>query len=621
MAVALQTDSVSADVVPIRAGLTPMVEGAPGSWPNLVEMFFDQAARLGNAPFTFVKIDGVWTGRSWNETAQDVAKLAHALREIGLARGDRVVLVSENRPEWLVCDLAIMAAGGITVPAYTTNTERDHHHILENSGAQFAIVSGPKLAKTLMPAVYRISGFKAVIGIDPLKIGQSSGVTLHDYPDLLAASPGTPAQVRIWAHFQRSDTACLIYTSGTGGAPRGVMQHHGAILINATDVRDLIWSDFGREPDVFLSFLPLSHAYEHTASQFASIALAGQIYYAESLEKLASNLEEVRPTIMVVVPRLFEVLRTRITKAVEKQGKVAAWLFKWALILGEIRYEKGALNWWQSLFDKLLDRTVRKKVQLKLGGRMKAMVAGGAPLNPQVGLFFQSLGIQLCQGYGQTEAGPVISCNIPSRKIKLHSVGPPLPHVEVRIADDGEILVRGEVVMHGYWRNEEDTARALQNGWLHTGDIGHIDGDGHIVITDRKKDIIVNDKGDNVSPQKVEGMLTLEPEIVQAMVYGDKRPHLVGLMVPDPEWLALWAKANAKPNNLAVLYQDPQLHSALQEAVDRVNKALSVTEKVRRIVIAKEAFTTDNEMMTPTLKIRRHVIKQYYEHALISLYG
>ncbi len=612
---------LSASLAPAIVPVQPVSPVGPQDWPNLVEMFFAQAERLGDAPLLWTKPQGSWVSRSWRETASDVARLAHALRELGVARGDRVVLVSENRPEWLISDLAIMAAGGITVPAYTTNTERDHHHICENSGALFAIVSGPKLAKALLPAVYRLNGFKAVIGIEPLKIGQSSGVTLYDYAQLLAASPGTVAQVRPWANFSRADTACLIYTSGTGGAPRGVMQHHGAILINGTDVRDLIWRDFGTEPDVFLSFLPLSHAYEHTASQFAALTLAAQIYYAESLEKLAANLEEVRPTIMVVVPRLFEVLRTRITKAVEKQGRLAAWLFHWALKLGQIRYDTGGLNWWQSLFDRLLDRTVRKKVQLKLGGRMKAMVAGGAPLNPQVGLFFQSLGIQLCQGYGQTEAAPVISCNIPSAKIKLHSVGPPLPHVEVRIADDGEILVRGESVMHGYWRNPEDTARALQNGWLHTGDIGHIDGDGHIVITDRKKDIIVNDKGDNVSPQRVEGMLTLEPEIVQAMVYGDKRPHLVGLVVPDPEWMTGWAKANGKTGGLAVLYQDPQLLAALQQAVDRVNKNLGVTEKVRRICVARDSFTTENEMMTPTQKIRRHMIKQQYETQLIGLYG
>lgn len=606
-------------VTPIRG------EGQPvpaQGWANLVEMFFANADQLGDKPLLWAKQEGAWVARSWRQSADEVARLAGALRELGLQKGDRVVLVSENRPEWCICDLAIMAAGGITVPAYTTNTERDHQHILENSGALLAIVSTPRLAKNLMPCAYRIDGFRGIIGIEPLKIGQESGVQLHDYATLLAGSITTAAQAKMWATFSRNDTACIIYTSGTGGAPRGVMQHHGAILSNAADVRDLIHREFEEGPDVFLSFLPLSHAYEHTASQFAAMALGAQTYYAESLEKLAANLEDVRPTIMVVVPRLFEVLRAKITKGVEKQGVVPAWLFKWALKLGALRYENGGtLNWWQRIFDRLLDRTVRAKVKMRLGGRIKAMVAGGAPLNPQVGMFFHALGVRLCQGYGQTEAAPVISCNIPSSKIKMHTVGPPLPSVEVRIGDDGEILVRGELVMHGYWRNPEETARVLQNGWLHTGDIGHIDADGHIVITDRKKDIIVNDKGDNVSPQRVEGMVTLEPEIYQTMVYGDRKPHLVALVVPDPEWLADWCQQNGKPRELATVYQDPELVSALQRAVDRVNKNVSTTEKMRRIAIAREAFTVENEQMTPTLKIRRHVIKRIYGDVLEGLYN
>jgi long-chain acyl-CoA synthetase len=612
---------VSAPLSTVVIPLVPLESLEPDRmWSNLVEMFFTTADQFADQPFLWAKSDDRWASRTWRETAEDVARLAGSLRELGLQKGDRVVLVSENRPEWCISDLAIMTAGGITVPAYTTNTERDHQHILENSGARLAIVSTPKLARNFLPAAYRIDGFRGIIGIEPLKIGQSSGVTLHAYSTLLAGSITTILQARLWATFTRNDTACIIYTSGTGGAPRGVMQHHGAILSNATDVRDLIRREFAAGPDVFLSFLPLSHAYEHTASQFGAIALGAQIYYAESLDKLASNLEEVRPTIMVVVPRLFEVLRTKISKSVENQSALAAWMFKWALKLGELRYEKGELNWWQRLFDRLLDRTVRTKVKQKLGGRIKAMVAGGAPLNPQVGLFFHALGLQLCQGYGQTEAAPVISCNLPSTKIKMHSVGPPLPSVEVRIADDGEILVRGELVMQGYWQNPEETARVLQNGWLHTGDIGHIDADGHIVITDRKKDIIVNDKGDNVSPQRIEGVLTLEPEIYQAMVFGDRKPHLVALIVPDPEWLSHWARQNGKTENLALLYQDSSLSSALQSAVDRVNKNVSTTEKVRRIAVARESFTVENEQMTPTLKIRRHVIKRIYGESLENLY-
>ena len=385
----------------------------------------------------------------------------------------------------------------------------------------------------------------------------------------------------------------------------------------------MIEEDFPPEPggELFLSFLPLSHAYEHTAGQYMPIAVGGQIAYAESLDKLAANIEEMRPTLMVVVPRLFEVLRTRIARAIEKQGGVAVVLFNRALKLGRKRYEMGALPLWERPLDALLDRTVRAKVKARFGGRLKAMIAGGAPLSPEVGIFFEALGITLLQGYGQTEAGPVISCNRPAARIKMHSVGPPLGGVEVRIADDGEILVRGELVMHGYWNDAAGSLTALRDGWLHTGDIGKLDTDGHLVITDRKKDIIVNDKGDNVAPQRVENLLTLQPEIVQAMVAGDKRPYLVGLIVPDPEWALCWARDRGMDAAPASLAREPEFHRALMAAVDRVNARLAPVERVRRIVIADAPFTTDNEQMTPSLKIRRHILKAAYGDRLDRLYA
>ncbi len=590
------------------------------TWPNLVEMFFDQAERRGKRPMLHAKIDGAWRTTSWAEAAQQVATLAQALGALGIGKGDRVVLVSENRPEWCIADLAIMAAGAITVPTYTTNTERDHLHILENSGAKAAIVSNAKLAKVLLPAVYRSTNCRQVIGMEKLRIGQASAAELLDWSELMAAHKGDVGAVRARATMQRGDLACIIYTSGTGGAPRGVCQHHGAILCNLAGCEDVLWNDFPKGMETFLSFLPLSHAYEHTGGQFLPIALGAEIYYSEGLDKLAANIEETRPTLMVVVPRLFEVLRQRMSKAIEKQGGAAVWMLEQALRLGRKRYENGRLPLTDKPLDLLLDRTIRKKVQGRLGGRLKAMVAGGAPLNPEVGIFFAALGVTLLQGYGQTEAAPVISCNRPRAKLKMHSVGPALKAVEVRIAEDGEILVRGELVMHGYWQNEAETARVLKDGWLHTGDIGHIDEDGHIVITDRKKDIIVNDKGDNVAPQRVEGMLTLQPEILQAMVYGDKRPHLVGLVVPDPEWASEWASANGHVGDLALLKGIPEFHRALAAAVDRLNAQLSVTEKVRRVIVADEPFTVENEQMTPSMKIRRHVLKQVYGERLDALY-
>src|SRR5690242_6286621 len=354
-------------------------------------MFFARAREGGDKPFLWHKEGDRWVSTSWAKAARDVAALATALRHIGLKRGDRVMLVAENRPEWCISDLAIMAAGCVTVPAYTTNTERDHAHIIENSGARAVIVSTAKLARTLMPAVLRASTTQIVIGIEEMRFAQSGDVAFHDWRTLINRHPSEPDAAALEADFGRDDLACIIYTSGTGGAPRGVMQHHGAILHNVAGCTAVIAEDFGWEDEVFLSFLPLSHAYEHTGGQHFPIGLGAQIYYAEGLEKLASNIEETKPTIMVVVPRLFEVLRTRISKAIEKQGGMAAWLLDKAQEVGARDYD-GRSKITDLPLKLLLDRTLKPKIAKRFGGRMKAMVSGGAPLNPEIGIFFQSLG-------------------------------------------------------------------------------------------------------------------------------------------------------------------------------------------------------------------------------------
>ena len=578
-------------------------------FPNLVTMFLTRAREKGDKPFLSSRRDGAWAAISYSEAARQVAALAESLKRLGLKSGDRVMLVSENRPEWLIADLGIMAAGCVTVPTYTTNTTRDHQHILANSGASAVIVSTQKLAKSLLPAVLFSSDCKHVISIDDVISGQSFDTAqFHHWADMVSGAADVGALEGRMATVGRGDLACLIYTRGTGGAPRGVQQHHGMILHNVEGCIDVISTDFGWDDEVFLSFLPASHAYEHSGGQHFPIALGGQIYYAESLEKLAANIEEVRPTIMVVVPRLFEMLRAKIMKQVEKDGGLPQYLMSRALSIESKRNQKRSRPW-DLPMDGLLSLTLRKKVRRKFGGRMKAMVSGGAPLNPDVGLFFQAMGLPMLQGYGQTEAGPVISCNRPKAGIRMDTVGPPLMNTEVRIANDGEIMVRGELVMRGYWHNDEETARVLQDGWLATGDVGHLDDKGRIVITDRKKDLIVNDKGDNVSPQRVEGMLTLQPEILQAMVYGDRRPHLVALLVPDPEEMRRFK-------------DDPDgMQKALSKAVDRVNAELSVVEKVRRFILADEAFSVENEQLTPSMKIRRHVIGKAYDERLGALYA
>ena len=587
-------------------------------FPNLVAMFFTRAAELGDRPFLWAKRGGAWQSTSWAEAARTVSSLAAALRAEGLQPGDRVMLVSENRPEWCLSDLAIMAAGCVTVPTYTTNTERDHQHVIENSGARAAIVSNQKFADVLMRAVVRSTHAEIVIGIDKPRLRQT-GVKCLDWHDLLAAYPANVAATAADATFTRSDLACLIYTSGTGGAPRGVMQHHGAILHNVAGCANVIAEDLGWGEEVFLSFLPLSHAYEHTGGQMLPIGMGGQIYYAEGLEKLAANMEEVRPTIMFVVPRLFEVLKTRITRAIEKQGGLPQRLLGYALDVGERRYAgtMRVVDWPKAA---LVDALFKPKIGKRFGGRMKAMVSGGAPLTPEVGVFFQSLGVTFLQGYGQTEAAPVISCNRPAAGVTMDGVGPPLPNTEVKIAADGEILVRGELVMHGYWRNEAETARVLRDGWLHTGDIGEIDAAGRIRITDRKKDLIINDKGDNVAPQKVEGMLTLQPEIGQAMIAGDRKPYMVAVIVPDGEWTQEWCAAQGRKCDSVRLSEDADYRAAIAKAVERTNRDLSVIEKVRRFVLADEPFSIENEQLTPSLKIRRHVLRQAYGERLEALY-
>ena len=353
---------------------------------NLVEMFFVRAGSRSDAPFLWHKHDGAWQSLRWGEVAAQVAGLAASLRGLRLVRGDRVMLVAENRPEWAIADLAIMAAGCVTVPVYTSNTERDHAHIATNSGARAAIVSTARLARRLLPALAETASCEIVIGIEPLPEAPAGRLRHHQWDALIAAAPADIAACVAAADFTRADIACLIYTSGTGGAPRGVRQHHGAILHNVAGAMDVVVGDFTRTADErFLSFLPASHAYEHTAGLYLPIGLGAAIYYAEGLEKLAANMEEVRPTIMIVVPRLFETLRARIIKGIEKQGRVARWLLAQALarpdpnptVAQRLRARLVA-----PALDLLLDATLRKTVRQRFGGAIKALVSGGAPLNP-----------------------------------------------------------------------------------------------------------------------------------------------------------------------------------------------------------------------------------------------
>jgi long-chain acyl-CoA synthetase len=587
---------------------------------NLAAMFFEQAAQKGDRPFLWAKRAGRYESISWRAVAEEANALARGLGAIGVKPGDRVTLVSENRPKWMIADLGIMAAGAITVPAYTTNTVDDHRHILANSGSRAVIVSTNALAHRVIPAADQVTTIENVITIDPLTSGQVSHPEIRGWDDLLALGKAAPDEVATTvARIGRDDVACLIYTSGTGGVPKGVMLSHANILANCRGAYVLLES-IGFGDEVFLCFLPLSHSYEHTAGMMFPISLGAEIYFAEGAETLGANMQEARPTIMTAVPRLYETMHQRILRGVEREGGLKAKLFMKTLALGRKHYDDPAsLGLGEKIADRILDRLVRGKVRKRFGGRLKAMVSGGAPLNPEIGKFFLALGVPLLQGYGQTEASPVVSANPPNR-IRIHTVGPPLEGVEVRIAEDGEILVRGEMVMKGYWNDPEATQRAIEDGWLHTGDVGMQDGDGYIQITDRKRDFIKNSGGDMVSPARVEGYLTLQPEIAQAMVFGDRRPHLVGVLVPQAELVERIAREAETEPNLAALAEHTELLKALGEAVSRVNAELSPIERVRRFIVAREPFTTANGQMTPTLKIKRHAIRQAYGEALLKLY-
>ena len=585
---------------------------------SLPAMFFEQASRLGEKAFLWAKRGETYQAISWAEAARDARRLALGLKSLGIGRGERIGLVSENRPEWVIADLAIMTAGAITVPAYVTHTVDDHRHVLANSGARAVIVSKPPLSARVLAAANQVSTVHTVITIEPAA-GQASAVDVLPWEEVMARGGETAdAAAEPATALEPDDTACLIYTSGTGGIPKGVMTSHRNILANCHGAYRLL-ETLGLGDEVFLNFLPLSHSYEHTAGLMFPISLGAEIYFAEGAETLAANMLEARPTIMTAVPRLYETLHRRITLGVERKGGLARRMFDKTAAIGRKRLASQALTLDERLLDPLLDRLVRAKLRRRFGGRLKAMVSGGAPLNPEIGSFFLALGVRLLQGYGQTEAAPVIACNSPLR-VKIDTVGPPLDGVRVKIAADGEILVAGDNVMKGYWNDQEGTARAFEDGWLKTGDVGLLDDDGYIRITDRKRDFIKNSGGETISPAHVEGYLTLEPEIAQAMVFGDRRPYLVAVLVPDTDFAAAHSFPEGSAEDFRAVAADPGFARAIGAVVARVNRGLSPFERVRRFVIATEPFSVANGQMTPTLKIKRHVIRDVYGAALDALY-
>ena len=569
---------------------------------NLIELFSHQVEKQ-NKESIFLQWLNPNNKKSytWEETQKNILKLSKIIRE-NIKEGDRCLLVSENRPEWFVSDMAIMLSGGITVPAYTTYTEDDYKYLIEDCEPSLIIVSNNELLKKLNNTINEKKFIKKVITLDEVNkvIHDLDIINKDKYLDFnLILKNDLLDEDKIQNEkLKRTSPACIIYTSGTGGNPKGVILSHGGILNNLVGACEIMKPLFSSRP-VFLTWLPLSHSYEHCV-QFAQIAVGAKVFYAEKIEKLLENISEAKPTIMTAVPRFYQNLYNKININLKKQTGFKAKLIEETLRLGKKKLLNQKMTFSEKLLNLIVETLVRKKIKKQFGGNLKAFVSGGGALDQEIGEFLNSVGLPTLQGYGLTETSPVVSCN-PIHKIKVETVGPPFKGNQVKIAEDGEILVKGENVMLGYWNKKEETDKVIVNGWLHTGDIGEIDPeDGYLKITDRKKDIIVSAGGDNISPAKIENMITNEPEIDQCMVYGDKKNYLVALVVPSKDFL----HEKEKINNV----------------IEKINKKLTLLEKIKKIQLIDENFSIENGLMTPTMKVKRKKVTEKYKNRLEELY-
>ena len=569
---------------------------------NLIELFSHQAEKQ-NKESIFLQWLNPNNKKSytWGETQKNILKLSKIIRE-NIKEGDRCLLVSENRPEWFVSDMAIMLSGGITVPAYTTYTEDDYKYLIEDCEPSLIIVSNNELLKKLNNTINEKRFIKKVITLDEVNnvIHDLDIINKDKYLDynLILKNDLLDEDKIQNEKLKRTSPACIIYTSGTGGNPKGVILSHGGILNNLVGACEIMRPLFNSRP-VFLTWLPLSHSYEHCV-QFAQIAVGAKVFYAEKIEKLLENISEAKPTIMTAVPRFYQNLYNKININLKKQTGFKAKLIEETLRLGKKKLLNQKMTFSEKLLNLIVETLVRKKIKKQFGGNLKAFVSGGGALDQEIGEFLNSVGLPTLQGYGLTETSPVVSCN-PIHKIKVETVGPPFKGNQVKIAEDGEILVKGENVMLGYWNKKEETDKVIVNGWLHTGDIGEIDPeDGYLKITDRKKDIIVSAGGDNISPAKIENMITNEPEIDQCMVYGDKKNYLVALVVPSKDFL----HEKEKINNV----------------IEKINKKLTLLEKIKKIQLIDENFSIENGLMTPTMKVKRKKVTEKYKNQLEELY-
>ncbi len=551
---------------------------------SLVELYFKKTQEVdGKRPFLKWLKPNKPT-YNWEDITQRIYKLTAKIKPL-IKEGDRCLILSENRPYWMMTDIAIMNAGGISVPIFTTYSANDYEYILNDCKPSLIFVSNQdqfnKIKRFINNDVKKIISFEK-IDTDSLLIKEILDEEINEKI--------------VNKDLKRNMPACIIYTSGTSGNPKGVILSHGGILSNCEGAVELLETLTKKKDPIFLTWLPLSHSYEHTV-QFIQIIIGAKVFYAESLEKLISNMGIAKPTIMTAVPRFYQNLFIKININFEKQSGLKRKLINQTLNLGKKILKKEKLSLGEKVSNFLCENLVRKKIKNQFGGNLQAFVSGGGALDQNIGEFLNAVGLPTLQGYGLTEASPVVSCNLPDL-VKVESVGPPFRTNKVKIAEDGEILVKGENVMLGYWNLKEETEKIIKNGWLHTGDIGELDNNNYLKITDRKKDIIINHGGDNISPSKIENILCLNPNIKQSFVYGDKKNYLVALVVSEKEISK----------------------EKIKLIIENTNKNLTLIEKIKKFVLIHEEFTINNGMLTPTLKLKRKEIIKNYKQQLENLY-
>ena len=556
---------------------------------NLLELFFFQYEKKNKKQLFLTSLKDKENKYSWEDAYKNILKLSKEIKK-HIKKNDRCLIISENRPEWLISDLSVMLSGGITVPAYTTYSERDYEYIIDDCSPSLIFVSNNLMYKKIKRIVNEKKFIKKIIFFD-----QTNDLNL-DTKQIFMRNEKITIDNK-YQEISRKDPACIIYTSGTQGNPKGVILSHGGILNNCQGSQELLKSIIKKNPK-FLTWLPLSHSYEHTV-QFVQIAVGAKVFYAENLEKLIKNMNDCSPEIMTAVPRFYQSLYQKINNTFSKAKGIKKFLIEKTIFLGKKKLLKKKLFLSEVFFNFICEKIIRKKILSQFGGNLKAFISGGGALDKEVGSFLNAIGLPTLQGYGLTETSPVVSCNSID-DIRIETVGIPFKGNLVKIADDGEILIKGENVMLGYWKNEKETNKVLKNGWLSTGDIGEFDGD-FLRITDRKKDIIITPGGDNISPIKIENDLNRSEFIEQSLVYGDSKPYLVCLIVLKSEYKEIKKEK-------------------IQEDLEKINKKLSKIEKIKKFLIIKDQFTIENGFMTPTLKLKRYKIIKNYKSELEKLF-